>query len=262
MALHLPMSLKEEITAHFLNGHQKYLRSISVDCIIFGFHENELKVLLLEAKYAGLWALPGGFILKDEHMDNAAKRILKERTGVENIYMQQFHVFSQPERSNKKINKQFLKNVGVEMEESWMFDRFITVGYTALVDFTKVQAVADSFSASCEWFNINTIPEMILDHAYILAKALENLRLQLNYHPVGYNLLPAKFTMPELQRLYETILDRPLDRRNFQRKIIAADILKKLDETKKGVAHKAPYLYKFDLRKYQKALNGGMGFEL
>ena len=256
------MDFKKEITAHYLNGHEKYLRNISVDCIIFGFHENELKVLLLQAKYAGQWALPGGFIIKDEHMDEAANRILKQRTGVDNIFMQKFHVFSQPERSTKKINKQFLKNVGITLADSWMFERFISVGYTAMVDFTKVLPVTDSFSAACEWHNIHAIPQMILDHNFILEKALENLRMQLNYHPVGYNLLPEKFTMPDLQKLYETILDRPLDRRNFQRKIVGTGILKRLNETKKGVAHKAPYLYKFDLRKYQKALKGGMGFEL
>jgi len=256
------MSFEKEIKELFTRGHEKYLRNISVDCIIFGFNQSELKVLLLKVKYAGLWALPGGFILQEEHMDDAAKRILKERTGVNDIYMQQFHVFSQPDRSTKKINKQFLKNAGVEMDDSWMFERFISVGYSALVDFTKVQPVADNLSAACEWANINTIPEMILDHRDILQKALENLRLQLNYHPVGYNLLPEKFTMPELQKLYETILDRKLDRRNFQRKIMSTGILKKLNEIKKGVAHKAPFLYKFDLRKYQKALKGGMGFEL
>lgn len=256
------MSFEQEIKELYTKGHEKYLRNISVDCIIFGFHQNELKVLLLQAKYAGLWALPGGFILKDEHMDNAAKRILHHRTGVNNIYMQQFHVFSEPDRSTKKINKQFLKNVGVDMEESWMFDRFITVGYTALVDFSKVQPVADTLSSSCEWHSIHQVPEMILDHRAIFEKALENLRLQLNYHPLGYNLLPEKFTMPELQKLYETILDRTLDRRNFQRKIAGTGILKRLNETRKGVAHKAPYYYKFDMRKYQKALKGGMGFEL
>jgi 8-oxo-dGTP diphosphatase len=256
------MSFEKEIKEIYAKGHEKYLRSISVDCIIFGFHENELKVLLLQAKYAGIWALPGGFILKDEHMDDAAKRILQQRTGLDDIYMQQFHVFSEPGRSTKKTNKQFLKNVGVEMEESWLFDRFITVGYTALVDFSKVQPVTDILSSDCKWFNIHDIPEMILDHRNILDKALDNLRLQLNYHPLGYNLLPEKFTMPELQKLYETILDRQLDRRNFQRKIVGTGILKRLNETKKGVAHKAPYYYKFDLRKYQKALKGGMGFEL
>jgi 8-oxo-dGTP diphosphatase len=256
------MGFKEEIAAHFLKGQDKYLRNISVDCIIFGFHENELKALLVNARYAGQWALPGGFVLKEEHMDEAAKRILQQRTGLDDIFLQQFQVFSAPGRSTKKINKQFLKNAGVSIADSWMFERFISIGYSALVDFTKVQPVEDIFSAACEWFNIHTIPELILDHNDILQKALENLRAQLNYHPVGYNLLPEKFTMPELQKLYETILDRALDRRNFQRKIMGTGILKRLNETKKGVAHKAPYLYKFDLRKYQKALKGGMGFEL
>jgi 8-oxo-dGTP diphosphatase len=256
------MAFKEELLNHFKTGHEVFLRNVSVDCIIFGFHDNELKVLLLQAKYAGAWALPGGFILKEEHMDDAAKRILKLRTGLTDIYLQQFHVFSEPDRSTKKINNQFLKNSGIELKESWMFERFITVGYTALVDFTKAALIPDSFSIDCKWFNIKEIPELILDHRNILDKALENLQLQLNYHPVGYNLLPEKFTMPELQKLYETILDRKLDRRNFQRKITGTGILKRLEETKKGVAHKAPYLYKFDLRKYQKALKGGMGFEL
>ncbi len=262
MANFINMSFEKEIKDHFSKGHEIYLRNISVDCVIFGFHENELKVLLLQAKYAGIWALPGGFILKEEHMDEAAKRILKNRTGLDDIYMQQFHVFSKPGRSTKEINQQFLKNVGVEMKESWMFERFLTVGYTALVDFTKVEGMPDVFSAACEWFNIQLLPEMILDHREILHTALQRLQTNLNYHPIGYNLLQDKFTMPELQKLYETILNRTLDRRNFQRKIMATKILKKLNEIKKGVAHKAPNYYKFDLKQYKKALKVGMGFEL
>ncbi|HOZ78308.1 MAG TPA: NUDIX domain-containing protein [Ferruginibacter sp.] len=256
------MSFKEEITQHFKKGQELYLRHISVDCVIFGFHQNKLNVLLLQSKYAGDWALPGGFILKQEHMDDAANRILKNRTGLHNIYLQQFHVFSEPSRSTKLMNQQFLKNAGVVMEESWMFERFITVGYTALVDFSKAQLIPDSFSVACEWHNVNSLPGMILDHREILNTALLQLQTNLNYHPVGYNLLPEKFTMPELQKLYETILNRPLDRRNFQRKITGTKILKKLDETKKGVAHKAPNYYKFDLKNYKKALKGGMGFQL
>jgi ADP-ribose pyrophosphatase YjhB (NUDIX family) len=256
------MSFEKEITNHYTKGHELYLRNISIDCVIFGFHENELKVLLLKVKYADSWALPGGFILKDEHMDEAAKRILKNRTGLHDIFMQQFFVFSHPDRSTKATNQQFLKNVGVEMKESWMFERFLTVGYTALVDFTLVEPIPDLFSAACEWHNIHALPDMILDHHNILQTALQQLQSNLNYHPVGYNLLPEKFTMPELQKLYETILSRQLDRRNFQRKIIGTKILKKLNETKKGVAHKAPNYYKFDLKNYKKALQGGLGFEL
>ncbi len=256
------MNFENEILNHFHNGHEKFLRNISVDCVIFGFHENELKVLLLYAKYAGLWALPGGFVLKEEHMDAAAGRVLQERTGLKNIYLQQFHVFSKPERSTREINQHFLKNLGIEMEESWMYERFLTVGYTALMNFTKVKPVADIFSSDCRWFNVQSLPELLLDHGEILDTALQNLRTDLNYHPVGYNLLPEKFTMPELQKLYETILARPLDRRNFQRKILSTKVLKKLDETKKGVAHKAPNFYKFDLKTYKKALKSGMGFDL
>ena len=148
------------------------------------------------------------------------------------------------------------------MKESWMFERFITVGYTALVDFSKAKLIPDNFSAACEWHHVNSLPEMILDHKNIIGAALQQLQTNLNYHPIGYNLLPEKFTMPELQKLYETILNRQLDRRNFQRKIIATKILKKLDETKKGVAHKAPNYYKFDVKNYKKALKGGMGFQL
>lgn len=244
------MSFEKEIMQLFNKGHEIYVPNISVDCVIFGFNNNELKVLLLKVKYADEFALPGGFILKNEHIDSAVKRILKERTGLEGIFMEQFHVFSEPNRSTKKINIAFLKNVGISINKSWMFERFITVGFTALVDFTKVKPVADTFSDSCEWFNVIHVPPLILDHNNILQTALNNLRKKVNYHPIGYNLLPAKFTMPDLQKLYETILNTKLDRRNFQRKIIATGILKKLLETKKGVAHKAPFYYKFDVKKY------------
>ncbi len=165
-----------------------------------------------------------------------------------------------PDRSTKKINQQFLKNIGVKAENSWMFERFITIGYYALVDFTKVTPSPDNISDACEWFSIYELPEMILDHRHIFDEALQNLRMQLNFHPVGYNLLGKKFTMPELQKLYETILGKKLDRRNFQRKILATGILKRLEETKKGVAHKAPFYYKFDLRNYKKALKAGMHY--
>ena len=256
------MNIEKELKLLYSRGHEKYLRNISVDCVIFGFHENELKVLMLHAKYAGKWALPGGFILKDEHMDESAKRILKGRTGLDNVYLRQFHVFSQPDRSTEAANRQFLKNLGLEIGNSWMFERFITVGYTALVDFTKAKATPDNLSSACEWFHVNNLPAMILDHAEILQTALKELQMNLNYHPIGYNLLPDKFTMPELQKLYETILNKTLDRRNFQRKIIATGILKKLDDIKKGVAHRAPSYYKFDLKQYKNALRVGMGFEL
>ena len=254
------MEFDKELKKHFLKGHEKYLRHVSIDNVIFGFHQNDLKVLLLKTKYAGAWSLTGGFILKDEHTDVAAQRVLKQRTGLEKIFLQQFHVFSDPGRSTKKINQQFLKNIGVGVDKSWMFERFITIGYYALVDFTKVSPTPDNISSACEWFSIDNLPEMILDHRQIFDEALRALRIQLIFYPVGFNLLEQKFTMPQLQKLYETILDKKLDRRNFQRKIMGTGILKKLKETKKGVAHKAPFYYKFDLPKYNKALKAAIYF--
>ncbi|MBC6490726.1 NUDIX domain-containing protein [Flavihumibacter stibioxidans] len=256
------MAFKEEIRDLFARGHERYLRNVSVDCIIFGFHDSALKVLLLKANYADGWALPGGFIGREEGMDEAAIRVLQQRTHLGDIYLQQFRVFGQSGRPTQKMNHEKLKTLGIKSEGSWMFDRFITIGYYALVDFNKVNPTPDEFSIACEWFNVYELPPMMMDHADLIADALSFLRHQLNYRPIGNNLLPEKFTMPELQKLYETILGRKLDRRNFQRKILGVGILKRLEERKPGVAHKAPYYYKFDLRKYQKALEAGMGFQI
>jgi len=256
------MTFEEKLRSLFTLGNQKYLEHLSIDCIIFGFHDNELKVLLVKPRYADEWALPGGFVIKNEPIEDAAARVLKERTGLEDIYLQQFHTFGNPDRSTKKLNTLFLKNTGIKLNASWMFDRFVSIGYYALVEYTKATPQPDIFSDKCEWFRVSTIPKLILDHNQILKKALSHLQLQLNYYPIGYNLLPEKFTMPEIQKLYETILNRKLDRRNFQRKINGTGILKRLNETKQGVAHKAPYLYIFDLAKYRKALQSGLGFDL
>lgn len=152
-----------------------------------------------------------------------------------------------------------LKKDGIHVEkDNWLLQRFITVGYYALVDFAVVIPEPDQGSVACEWHDLHTIRELFMDHKQILDKALETLRLQLNHEPIGYNLLPIKFTMPEIQKLYETILDKKLDRRNFQRRILSFGFIKRLKETRKGGAHKAPYLYSFDLKKYKKALQEGL----
>ena len=137
-------------------------------------------------------------------------------------------------------------------------DRFITIGYWALVEFSKVVPKPDEFSLACQWFDIDKVPTLILDHNEILDQALLSLRRNLNEFPLGKDLLPTKFTMPELQRLYETVLNKKLDRRNFQKKILGLDILIKLQERKQGGAHKAPFLYKFDRIKYKKAMKVGL----
>lgn len=254
------MEFSDYISDLFQNGHKEYLRNLSVDSVIFGFHHNELKVLLLYSKLHGKWALPGGFIRFNEHMDDAAARVLYERTGLKNIYLQQFRVFSETGRSTRAIYQPILQSMHIQLQESWMFERFITIAYSALVDFSKVKPQKDVLTDDCAWHSIDSIPEMILDHRAILDAALQHLRLQLNYQPVGANLLPSKFTMPELQRLYETILGKQLDRRNFQRKMLHTGILKKLNERREGVNHKAPTYYSFDQKVYKQFLKAGMGF--
>jgi len=234
-----------------------YLNHISLDCVIFGFHNNQLKVLLLQLKYTKERALPGGFVKDNETLEKAAERVLQERTGMDNIFLQQFHVFSDPQRSifNPSLND--LKKSGANPNVEWFSQRFISVGFYALVDYEKVTPTPDFFSDRCEWKALEEIESLMMDHRQILDKALETLRLQLSYLPIGYNLLPEKFTMPELQKLYETILGKNLDRRNFQRKILSWKILNKLDERKTGGAYKAPYLYEFNLENYNKALKEG-----
>jgi len=205
------------------------------------------------------WALPGGFVREDEAIEVAARRVLKERTDLDQIFLNQFHVFSDPQRSiiNPAVPDMLESEIRFP-DKAWFNQRFISVGFYALVEFSQVQPQPDSLSDVYEWARIEDLGKLMMDHNEILKKALETLRLQLVFQPIGYNLLPEKFTMPELQKLYETILGKQLDRRNFQRKILAYNILIKLDEVKSGVAHKAPSLYKFNLANYQKALEEGL----
>lgn len=241
-----------------LRGGKYFMPCTSIDCVIFGFHDSQLKVLLLELTDLGGYGLPAGFIYKDEHIDDSAKRILKERTGLQDLFLQQFYIFGDPRRCDNNITKIVFEKGNIEAPKSnWLLQRFLTIGYYALVDFEAVNASPDYFSVSCEWHDIHNLPPMAMDHADIIQKALFTIRTHLRYEPVGYNLLPTKFTMPELQSLYETILDQKLDRRNFQRKMLSYGILKRLKEQRTGVAHKAPYLYSFDLKKYHKALKEG-----
>jgi len=238
---------------------RNYLNHISLDCVVFGFHSNQLKVLVLHMKNTGEWVLPGGFVYEDESIEVAANRVLKVRTGLDQIFLRQFNVFSDPQRSNRNpAVADLLMSNQDHPEASWFNQRFISVGFYALVEFSQVQPQPDELSDICEWVNLDEIGKLILDHNAILNKALETLRLQLTFQPIGYNLLPEKFTMSELRKLYETILGKELDRRNFQRKILAYDILVRLDEVRQGVAHKSPGLYKFNLVNYQKALDEGL----
>ena len=236
----------------------EFMNHISLDCVIFGFNNNELKVLLLHLKYSKEYSLPGGFLKYDETLEQAAQRIVKERTGLDKLFLKQFKVFSAPERA--KSNKAILDAdmAGSDPDKSFFDKRFISVGFYSLVDFRKVKPTPDLFSDHCDWESLNADVSMLLDHKQIIQEAISTLRLQLNQQPIGLKLLPRKFTMPELQKLYETILGRDLDRRNFQRKMLNYNILDKLNQRKTGGAHKSPYLYSFNIERYQKALEEGL----
>jgi len=236
----------------------QFLKHVSLDCVVFGFHDNQLKILLTRIKNTELWALPGGFVRKEESLESAANRVLNERTGLENIFLKPFNVFGDPGRSEKNPIANEIIISGVNNGLEWFNQRFISVGFYALVDFSKAVPSPDIFSDLCIWKNLNETSSLILDHNQILNSALETLRLQVNYQPLGYNLLPEKFTMPELQNLYETILGKDLDRRNFQRRMLSFKILNKLEERKTGGAHKAPFLYEFNLQNYRQALQNGL----
>jgi len=248
------MLTKKELKDYCATARENYLPHISIDCVVFGFHEGEMKVLVLKVKNEDAWYLPGGFMLKREPIEMAASRILKERTGLDKIFLQQFHVFGDPERSKEHFD--MYKDM-LPAKENWFTNRFLTIGYYALVDFVETNPMPDQLSAIATWRGLDDLPPFKLDHALILKTALDTLRLQLNYQPIGYNLMPKEFTMPELQKLYETILDKKLDRRNFQRRMLAFGILKRSEQPRKGGAHKAPFLYSFDLENYEAALREG-----
>jgi len=248
------MLTKKELEEFCADASKNYLPHISIDCVVFGFHEGVMKVLVLETKNKDEWYLPGGFVLKQEPIENAADRILKERTGLDKIFLQQFHVFGDPHRSKEHFD--MYKDM-LPANENWFTNRFLTIGYYALVDFYETTLVQDQFGGMSTWRPLDDLPELRLDHALILKTALDTLRLQLNYQPIGYNLMPKQFTMPELQKLYETILDKKLDRRNFQRRMLGFGILTRSEHLRKGGAHKAPYLYSFDFENYDAALKEG-----
>ncbi len=246
------MNFKEIIINNSKKAYEIYVPHISVDTVIFGFNGDQLKVLLLKMKFNHQYFLPGGYMKKEENLDSAAIRILRERTQLDKIFLQEFAVFSELNRSEETF-KDF-------PDDLWHKKRFISVGYYALVNHKDVSPIGDELSESCDWIILDELESqnITMDHKKIIEKALHTLREQISYKPIGLNLLPEKFTLSELQKLYEAILGRTLNRGNFYRKIKNIGILKKLDEKRKGGAHKAPDLYTFDQVNYFKILENGI----
>ena len=220
---------------------------LTVDCVIFGLDldEETLKVMLIERDiepFAGVWAIPGGFVRSNETLLAAATRELKEETGITDVFLEQLYTFGDPGRDPR----------------GWV----VSVAYYALVAPEKHYIHATTDARDARWFPVNSLPRLAFDHAEILETALGRIRGKLTYAPVGFELLPQKFTVKQLQKLYEIVLGRKLDNRNFRKKIFAMDVLRELDEMQRGVPHRAARLYKFDERKYKQLIKRGLNFEL
>lgn len=223
-----------------------FLPGLAIDTVIFGFHDGQLKVLLLEYKNTGLYALPGGFVHDDEDVNEAARRVLQNRTALNNIYLEQFYVFGDLSRYDPTPLKAIMKARGYSPPANhWLLKRFVSVGYYALVDFTRAIPTPDEISDSCNWYNLHGLPALMQDHQQIINKALETLQRDLDRKLIGFNLMTEEFTMGDLQSLYETILNKKLIRAAFQRKMLGLGILERVAKKWTGGAHKAPYLYKF-----------------
>lgn len=230
-----------------MNFYSKYPKIlVAVDSIIFGFNENDLdlKVLLLKRNFEpeqGKWSLMGGFVSPDESLDSAAQRIVSQLTGLSNVYMEQLFAFGDISR-----------DAG---------GRIISVAYFSLIKINDHDsALAKDYGAF--WISLSELPELIFDHNEMVAKAMRKLRIRARTQPIGFELLPEKFTIPQLQRLYEAIYQEPFDKRNFRRKLLSMGLLEKLDEKEKETSKKGAFYYKFNQLKYEELIQKGFNFEL
>ena len=220
--------------------------ALTVDCVVFGFEAAaKLKVLLIQRKlppYKGEWSLPGGFVQVTESVDDAAIRELKEETGVTDVFLEQLYTFGSLGRDPR--------------------ERVVSVAYYALTSLQEHPLEAATDASDAQWFELAEVPPLGFDHEEILQCAIARLRNKIRYEPIGFELLPARFTLSQLQRLYEQILERELDKRNFRKKLLKMDLLVDSGEKETEVAHRAAKLYKFDTQKYASLKQAGFTFEL
>lgn len=243
--------------------NEKLELNISVDCVLITVKNQKLKVLLTAPFPTLGYFLPGGFIMTEEDADSAAKRILYQRTGLNDIYLKQFRVFTDPGRFSFPNVFRRIGMVHPSVDEHPVFpDRVISIGYFALVNHEMLHPKGDNFQEIATWADTGRLPALNFDHKQIIVEAVDALRRELYFKPVLYNLLPEIFTMPELQKLYEIILGRQLDRSSFQRKMLRWNIFERLEERRSGVAHKRPFLYRFNEEKYLAARRQGIHFDM
>lgn len=229
---------------------------ISVDCVIFGFDLNQLKVLVIERSISDsdkqILTLPGDLIYEGENLDIAANRVLFELTGLQTIFLEQVGAFGDTDRLNKEADKKWLRAVREEPEA-----RVITIAYFSLVNIHEYAPQASSFAKSAAWIPLNEIDELAFDHSDILQTSLKKLKNKIRIQPVGFNLLPDKFTLSQLQKLYEAILGRELDKRNFRRKMLKLQLVEMLEERQEKVPHKPSQYFKFNETNYNKLIENG-----
>lgn len=219
--------------------------ALTVDCVVFGYDEGELKVLLIQRAldpFKNRWALPGGFVRVEETLDEAARRELGEEAGLKNVFLEQLYTFGALDRDPR--------------------ERVVSVAYYALVKLSDHRAKAATDAANAEWFPMSKTPRLAFDHADILATALARLKGKVRYQPIGFELLPPKFTLSQLQHLYETVLEADLDKRNFRKKVLDFGLLVPLKETLMAGRHRPAQLFRFDADKYEKLRKRGFNFEL
>jgi len=224
---------------------EEIIEALSIDCLVFGFEKNQLEILLVkhaEGISKGKWALPGGWIKYNESLDEAASRILTALTGISNIYLEQVKAFGRVDRYPDK--------------------RVITVAYFALVNAKKYKPQAGFTASEAKWFDVHRVPALPYDHNEVFDFGFEFLKHKVQHEPIGFNLLPKKFTLLQLQNLYEAILDRKLDKPNFRRKLMNMNLLVPCEEKQKDVAHRAANLYRFDMKVYDNLIKKGFDFQI
>lgn len=229
-----------------MNYTYEYPRAaLAVDGVVFGFDGERLRILLIERgidPFRGQWALPGGFVRLDETLDEAAKRELSEETGLHHVFLEQLYTFGGVDRDPR--------------------ERVVSVAYYALVKLSDHRTQAATDAADARWFHLDALPPLAFDHDTILDTALRRLRGKLRYEPIGFELLPEKFTLTQLQRLYEAVLGQPIDKRNFRKKALGFDFLLALEEQVRDGAHRPARLYRFDPAQYDALKREGFLFEL
>ncbi len=237
--------------------------NVSVDCVIFGFDSKNLNVLLVERTLKddrdgsvvfSDYTLTGNHVQAGENPDDAASRVLRDLIGVHDLYLEQFHTFGSADRLSGRNDRLWTHSLGLNIA-----DHVITIGYYSLVDCTAID-ISDHMSRSVSWFPVNQLPQLGFDHENIINKALEFLQLKLRYEPVGFELLSEKFTLSQLQRLYEAIMNTTLDPRNFRKKLAQLKYIIPLDEKQKDVRHKPAKLYIFSRDVYERTRKEKYGY--